>query len=192
MEAGSGVIWNNINIVRQIASESGQASSVVIRVIDIFEEDVFEEDFFVRAIGPGDEGVMDLSEGESACDGHEFFADVVGGGVDADGEVWSDSGISNEVEFVEDAGGRERHADGSDVESVDGGEYFDGAQDIFGVHEGFAHAHEDEVDGAGAFGSEVLNGPEGLLYDFGGGKIAFESQRGGGAKGAVHGAAYLR
>ena len=71
------------------------------------------------------------------------------------------------------------------------GEDVDGFEDVIGVHEGFAHAHEDEIDGMRLVWSEVFEGKDNLLDDFGGGEIAAQTERCRGAKGAIHSASDL-
>ncbi len=95
---------------RDAVDQGDEFVGVLERVVDAAEQDVLEGDPLAVAQGDGRERVEEGGDVPFARDGHDGFADLVVGGVEADGELGAD-GLFGEVEDAgEDAGGADGHA----------------------------------------------------------------------------------
>ena len=193
---GAGVPDDEVDLAAHAADERDELVGVLERVVDAAEQDVLEGDPLAVAQRDGRESFEEGGDVPFARDGHDGLADLVVGGVEADGQLGAD-GFFGEVEDAgKDAGGADGHARLGDGHL---GEETDGGDEVGVVEEGLAHAHEDEVDacgvgvaaGAGELDLMAVEDGGDLAGDLACGEVAADAQLGGEAELAVDGAANL-
>jgi len=146
-----GVVGDDVDDAGEVFAEGGDGFGVGGGVVGVFDEDVFDEEAGARGEGVGFEGFFQGGEGHGLVDGHEGVAEVVVGGVEADGEAKvfeGRFGVAEGREFfdaVDAANGGDGDLGEGEVEAVGFGEDTEGLEEVVEVVERFAHAHEDDV-----------------------------------------------
>jgi hypothetical protein len=186
--AGVRVPGDEVELAGEALDERGEAFGVLGGVVDVGEEDVLEGDALAAAQGQVAERREQVAERVLAVDGHQPVADLLGRGIDADGQArWRGR------EKLLDRGDDPRRGDGH--AAVRQAEALVVAQDVGrGDHVGevvqrLAHAHEHDV-GQPQVGEAAAREHD-LVDHLGGRQVAREAHLGGQAELAVHGAADL-
>src|SRR5690606_34395623 len=132
--------------------------------VHVPQHHVFEGDAFgVREARPAATGIEKLGNLPFPVDGHQTVADLVGGGVEGDGEEAADL-ASCAFDLGDDAGGGKRDAAAGEGEAlaVHGDPHR--VADVVGIVERLAHPHQHDVgdeallDGSAAPVAEVVAG----------------------------------
>lgn len=197
-EAFDGVVGDQIYVRVEVAGDIAKFFGLIERVVDVLDEDELEGDHAAVFLGKLADGGDEFGEGERAVHGHDFFADLVGGAVEGDGEPEAEGLVGELQDFGDEAAGGNGDAAGAEAEAPVGVENSEGADQRVVVGERFAHAHDDDVVEGGEFGASArgegifaVADLEELRDDFAGGEIAFEAEQAAGAETAGHGAADL-
>lgn len=197
-EAGHGVVGDEVDVSVEVEGDVAEFFCLVERVVYVLDEDEFEGDHAAVFIGESLDRGEELGEGVGLVDGHDLFADLVGGAVEGEGEADAEGFVGEAEDFGDEAAGGESDAAGADAEAPVGVDDGEGADDGVVVGEGFAHAHDDDVveggefhAGAGGAGVLAVADVEELADDLAGVEVAFEAEEAGGAEFAAHGAADL-
>ena len=172
-----------------------------IGVVEAVDHHVLEAHPAAGALGEALPGVDDAGYRPLAVDGHQLVAQVVGGGMQADGQVDLRQLVDHAVDARDDAGGADRDAARADPEPLRVVEEADRVEHPIRVVERLAHPHEDDVvGGAAVAGSPV--GPQRvprrpvpvqhLVDDLAGAQLAGEAGLPGGAEGTADRAPGLR
>src|ERR1700730_11455778 len=143
---GAGVPDDEVDLAAHAADQGDEFVGVLERVVDAAEKDVFEGDPLAVAQGDGGEGFEEGGDVPFARDGHDGLADLIVGGVEADGSFGAEGFFGEVEDSGKDAGGADGHAR---LGNGHLGEEADGGDEVGVVEEGLTHAHEDQVDAGG-------------------------------------------
>ena len=113
-------------------------------IVDTAEQDILEGDPLAFAERKGFDGFEERGDVPFAGDRHDLLADLVVGGVEAEGELGPQGLVGEAANGGLDAAGGDGHAGLGDADGFD--EKVDTGDELVVVEEGLAHPHEDEVD----------------------------------------------
>ena len=186
------VVGDQIEVIVRRPHPRRQHLRLLERVVDAAQHHVFEHDLAVSAPHVSRAGREHLVQRIGAVERHQAIAHLVGGGVQADGEVELQVFLGEAVDARHHTD--RRHGDGPcrEVETGLVVEQTAGAQRLVVVVERLAHAHEDDVGDATPVVAEQPRKVEHLVDHLLGREIAAQAQAPRGAEGATHGAADLR
>ena len=190
-DARSFVERNEVDLRAQASKQLDEPAGIGGRIVHTGEQHVFERDSTTAADRKSSTGVDQFLEPVFAVDRHERVPLLLGGRVQRHGQVGHEGLGRQPFEPREHADRRERHPARCDGEAMLVGEHAQGPHRLIVVVQGFAHAHEDDVER----GLEQVQHPRqdaDLSGNFSGGQIADDAHLPGEAEGAPHRAPDLR
>ena len=189
--ARRGVERDQVHVGRhaEAPAQAGQLDGVGRTVVHVGDERPFETETTALGLEILAAGFHQHLDGIATIDGHEGIAQIVVGGVQADGEADGQGAGGETLDAGHDAHGGHRQLTCGDADVV-----VDAHQRLphgFFVRQRLAHSHVDDVAHASTHRLGALGGANHLFDDLAGREVAGESGLSGGAEATRHGATGL-